>query len=700
MTCYDNRINNAITVTCWAKGWPGSWNPFVSKYGETTPSPFGGWQLRADAGNHPCWTLRGAGGTTNGVALGTADGGNPDDMAASSLTFGNDGVWHFYAGTYDASTGVRNLYVDGNFVATETNQTPYTLATVEHLCIGARDADGSTIAAFFTGQLYDARIYNFSLSKAALDSLYGQIGASVATQPKSVITFTNSQVQFSVTAAGTPPISYQWRLNGTNISLLQDSANFVGANSNILTILSATGVDVGAFSVTVTNGFGGGVSTNAALALVPKLIVGEWFKGGAVLQDVSGYQPAGTHDGFDLAAAGGSFWFTNDVPPGRTGNAIHLQADGIGVMNSSTFDSAYTNTFDAPINNTMTVAFWARGYPGQLNPWVSKYGDSGAAPTAGWQLRDGGDNAHPAWTIRGAGGTVTQGTAVFGNAEDMRGTTNSNDGQWHHYAGTLNTSTGERKLYIDGALSGAETGNHSYTLAADSHVCIGARDAHGTLGNYFTGNIYDVRIYNYGLTSNEVAQLATIPDPFIVAQPPATLTAYVGVSRSISVSVKGVGPITNQWQFNGTNLTDGSFLGATIVGSHSNVLTIVNTTTQSGGQSFHVTISDAAGTLTSSDSILTVLPTAPAPGGTNIIGSWLAGGSTLADVSGYSPAGVHDAYGVTGTGTGTPVYGTFTNDFYRRAWEANRWPSRALPDSRSATRPPWTPATPIRSMTA
>ena len=49
---------------------------------------------------------------------------------------------------------------------------------------------------------------------------------------------------------------------------------------------------------------------------------------------------------------------------------------------------------------------------------------------------------------------MTQGTAVFGNSEDMRGTIAANDGQWHHYVGTFNAATGERKLYIDTVLSG------------------------------------------------------------------------------------------------------------------------------------------------------------------------------------------------------------------------------------------------------
>ncbi len=655
---FDNRIANAVTVSCWAKGWPGNWNPFVSKYGETTPSPLGGWQLRADAASHPCWTLRGAGGTTNDVAQGTADGGNPDDMAASSLTYGNDGVWHFYAGTYDASTGVRRLYVDGNFVATETNRTPYTLASVEHLCIGARDADGSTISAYFPGAIYDVRIYNYALTGSALDSLYGQIPAAVATQPKSVTSFTNALVQFSIVGAGTPPLSYQWRLNGTNINLLADNANFVGGTSNVLTILSANGLDVGTYSVTVSNNFGGGVSTNVTLAIVPKLLVGEWLNGASSLADVSGYQAPGTHDGYDLANPGGSYSFTNDVPPGKTGSALALVSDGIGILNSATSDGAYTNTFDDPINSTMTVAFWAKGYPGNWNPFVSKYGDSGTAPTAGWQLRDGGDNSHPAWTVRGSGGTVTLGTAVYGNSEDNRGTIAANDGQWHHYAGTFNASTGDRKLYIDGVLSGAETGNHAYVLAADSHLCIGARDAHGTIGNFFSGRLYDVRVYNYNLSSNEVQQLSYIPDPSITGQPKSGL-AYLGGKAILSAVIKGTAPFTNHWQISGTNLVDGTYNGTVVVGSTSNVLTFYNLSAGFQG-TYTLVVSNSVGMTTSSNAVLTLASTAPVPGG-NLVGAWLTGAPNLADSSGYQPAGTHDGYGVSGTGTISSNY-TFTTD--------------------------------------
>jgi hypothetical protein len=529
---FDNKISNSFTISFWAKGWPGNWNPFVSKYGESAPSPSGGWQVRVDGANNvsPCWTIRGAGGA---VTLGTAVNGNPDDLAATSLTFGNDGYWHMYVDTFDASARVRNLYVDGVLAASETNITAYSLAPTEHLCIGARDADGSTFGNFFTGQIYDVRVYNYALP--------GGSGCAIPAVILSSQTNVHSgqTVQLSV---GNLTGSFGWTSNGIPV---------LGANTNSLTITNVTVSAVYRCYATNQCGDSYPIEDFTVNVLPPPMLVGRWLPGLPTLADVSSYQLAGTHDGYLVGS--NHYFFTNDVPPGHTGQSIYLfnNDTAIAISNSSTLDAHYTNTFDGGINNAMTVEFWAKGYPGNWSPWVSKYGENGQ----GWQLRDGGNNMNPAWTIRGAGGTITQGTAVFGNPEELRGTIASNDSLWHKYIGTFDATTGERKLYIDGVLSGAETNNHLYSLAANSHVCIGARDAQGTNSAFFTGAIYDVRIYNYALPELPVG--GPLPPP--IALPP--------------------------------------------------------------------------------------------------VGEWFKGSNSLADVSGYQPAGTHDGFDAAGTG----AYG-FTND--------------------------------------
>ena len=64
---------------------------------------------------------------------------------------------------------------------------------------------------------------------------------SITTQPQSQYTVSGTKARFQATGInGTSPITYQWKLNGTNVNLLADAANYTGATSNVLTIASAT----------------------------------------------------------------------------------------------------------------------------------------------------------------------------------------------------------------------------------------------------------------------------------------------------------------------------------------------------------------------------------------------------------------------------------------------------------------------------
>jgi hypothetical protein len=169
---YDNTMQGAFTVMTWAKGFPGSgsWNPFVSKWGESPPES--GWQLREDGSTgaqYACFTVRN--GSAGAVTLGAAVYGNSDDMATRSVVTGNDGKWHNYAGVFDSVTGNRSLYIDGVLAAHETGNVADILAAAEHLCIAAKDSSpGSNPGVttnygnYSTMRLYDVRIYNYPLT--------------------------------------------------------------------------------------------------------------------------------------------------------------------------------------------------------------------------------------------------------------------------------------------------------------------------------------------------------------------------------------------------------------------------------------------------------------------------------------------------------------------------------------------------------
>jgi formylglycine-generating enzyme required for sulfatase activity len=96
----------------------------------------------------------------------------------------------------------------------------------------------------------------------------------ITQQPRSVAVPESEQATFSVMATGTPPISYQWRLNGVSIS---------GADNTTYSIDSARPSHVGDYSVVVTFGSGSITSSPATLALLAPSIFLSWIPAGAFL---------------------------------------------------------------------------------------------------------------------------------------------------------------------------------------------------------------------------------------------------------------------------------------------------------------------------------------------------------------------------------------------------------------------------------
>lgn len=92
----------------------------------------------------------------------------------------------------------------------------------------------------------------------------------ITTQPADVTVDATASVTFSVTATGTPPLSYQWT---------KDGAELAGANAATLTIASVHALHAGEYRVTITNA-AGSVTSRAAILTVnrlPQTIVFEEF---------------------------------------------------------------------------------------------------------------------------------------------------------------------------------------------------------------------------------------------------------------------------------------------------------------------------------------------------------------------------------------------------------------------------------------
>ncbi len=105
--------------------------------------------------------------------------------------------------------------------------------------------------------------------------------------------------------------------------------------------------------------------------------------------------------------------------------------------------------------------------------------------------------------------TVHQGAVV------VTSTTVVNDLQWHHVAYTRIGSVGS--LYINGVLEGTHTA--AFQLSADDRWSIAQEWDSGSPGDFLNGTVDDVRIYDRGLTAEELPLIMTTLPPGAAFQP-------------------------------------------------------------------------------------------------------------------------------------------------------------------------------------
>ena len=204
------------------------------------------------------------------------------------------GIFQHLAVTYDKASGKGTAYLNGVLVG-QVFLGDFTPMTLGDLYFGLRPFDAGA-GMRYAGLMDEVSLYDRALSAAEIEAIYaaGSSGKCalppvIEVEPQTQTVLEGGTVSFTVGAGGSPPLSYQWRLNGAQIP---------GANGPSLVLASVQLAEAGAYSVVVSNATGVAISSIATLTVsaqtgcapVPAGLVG-WWAGEGNANDSTGANP-------------------------------------------------------------------------------------------------------------------------------------------------------------------------------------------------------------------------------------------------------------------------------------------------------------------------------------------------------------------------------------------------------------------------
>lgn len=236
---------------------------------------------------------------------------------------------------------------------------------------------------------YSVRVANTNGSViSASASLAVNSGPAITAQPESAAVTAGDAVSFSVTATGSAPLTYRWRLNGTNVP---------GAIGATLLLPSAQIIDAGSYTVVVTNSLGSVTSSIATLTVDSAPFV--------VSQPASRIVTAGTPVSFSVSVLGNTP-FTYQWSYNGTNLAGATSATFTIPSAAESHTGLYSVTVANPLGQRSSTAALLTVLPLSVTvPWATTAGGPGSDIGHGIAL-DSAGNSYVVGTFHG--------TATFG----------------------------------------------------------------------------------------------------------------------------------------------------------------------------------------------------------------------------------------------------------------------------------------------
>ncbi|HEX7653908.1 MAG TPA: LamG-like jellyroll fold domain-containing protein, partial [Verrucomicrobiae bacterium] len=517
-------------------------------------------------------------------------------------------------------SGVFTNLVNGGNITGVTNS----VLTMTNISV-ANQADYIVVVANSAG----------AVTSSVPTSLYVPPLTVTGPNPASATVYPGGTVNFSISALGAQPITYQWqRIVGGVTNLIS------GATNNSLILQNVSAGDVAAYQVVVTTPIAVTNSAQATLSLLSAPTdtyaqtvmtlqpVAYWRLGegsGTISTDY-----AGAHNGTYGASA-----FLSD--PGPNFSGFPSGNYSLGSLNG-TVNCSMTVTANNALNlntNTLSIVAWVN--PTTLNPKAGivfarnqaagstdveglnltanntlGYTWNNSAASLGW---DSGLNLPVGvWSLVALVVTPTNATIYRYNANQQETAVFTTANAIVPFSGQLNINNDSQ--------------------AADASRVFGADTA-------------EVGVFNRALSANDIANLymagsgaAVMPS---ISAGPQAVSILPGHTAHFTVAAAGSGPLYYYWLKDGVNLTD----GGQIAGAFTSTLTISGATAGNVGD-YSVMVSNVAGTVTSTAVALSLLPVPTSFQNTTLqlgaLGYWPLNESSGSSAYDYSGNNLHGTY--------------------------------------------------------
>jgi hypothetical protein len=240
-----NLNTNAVTIECWLKR-SGDQSSYAGLVMHRNSNSTGACGLCFHAGsNHLGYWWNDAANTTNW----------------DSGLLPPDGQWSYAAVSVGPSQAVISLF-DGTTWSAATN--PVSHAVQAFAGLTRVGSDGALSGRWFKGEMDEVAIYKGALTQSQLRchalSAFANTNQPYFTRlPLSQTVTAGSAASLSAEVAGAGSISYQWKLNGTNLA----------ATSLMLSFTSVDYTNAGQYTLAATNSYGGVLSPAATLTVLP-----------------------------------------------------------------------------------------------------------------------------------------------------------------------------------------------------------------------------------------------------------------------------------------------------------------------------------------------------------------------------------------------------------------------------------------------